>query len=115
MPPFAGFFAKLLILLAGVQAGGYYLLFTVIAVFNALFALGYYLRMLSTVWFSPMSKAAEAAHRPGISMLFGMGILALALIVIGIYPGPIFNLAVDAGTALMNGDFITAILGTLTP
>jgi multicomponent Na+:H+ antiporter subunit D len=115
MPPFAGFYAKLLILLAGVQAGGYYLLFTVIAVFNALFALGYYLRMISTVWFSPVSKAAEAAHRPGISMLFGMGILALALIVIGIYPAPIFNLAVDAGTALMNGDFITAILGTLTP
>ena len=115
MPPLAGFFSKLLILLAGVQAGGYYLVFTIIAVSNALFALGYYLRMLSAVWFSPVSKAAENAHRPGISMLVAMGILALALVVIGIYPGPVFNLAADAGTALMNGDFITAILSTLTP
>jgi multicomponent Na+:H+ antiporter subunit D len=115
MPPFAGFFAKLLILLAGVQAGGYYLIFTIIAVFNALFALGYYLKMLSTVWFSPVSVAAQNAHRPGISMLIGMGILALALIVIGIYPGPVFDLAVDAGNALINGDFITAILGAFTP
>ncbi len=115
MPPLAGFFAKLLILMAGVQAGGLYLVFTIIAVFNALFALGYYLRMISAVWFSPVSKAAENAHRPGISMLVGMGILALALVVIGIYPGPVFNLAADAGTALMNGDFITAILSALTP
>jgi formate hydrogenlyase subunit 3/multisubunit Na+/H+ antiporter MnhD subunit len=71
--------------------------------------------MLSTIWFSPVSEAAENAHRPGISMLVGMGILALALIVIGIYPNPIFNLAVDAGNALLHGDFITAILSTLTP
>ena len=71
--------------------------------------------MLSTVWFSPVSKAAENAHRSSISMLVGMGILALALVIIGIYPGPIFSLAVDAGNALMNGDFITAILSALTP
>ncbi len=115
MPPFAGFYAKLLILLAGVQAGSYYLVFTLIAVFNALLALGYYLRMLSVVWFSPVSKIAEAAHRPSSSMLFGMGVLAIALIVIGIFPGPVFNLAVAAGNALVNGDFATAILNAVAP
>lgn len=115
MPPFAGFYAKLLILIAGVQAGSYYLVFTIIAVFNALLALGYYLKMLSVVWFSPESNLVENAHRPSISMIFGMGFLALALIVIGIYPNPIFNLAVSAGNALVNGDFITAILNALAP
>ncbi|TFG31916.1 hypothetical protein EU527_11355 [Candidatus Thorarchaeota archaeon] len=115
MPPFAGFYAKLLILIAGVQVGGYYLVFTVLAVFNALLALGYYLRMLSVVWFSPVSEAAAKAHRPGLSMLFGMGFLALALLVIGIYPTPIFDLAVAAGNALVNGDFVTAILNALAP
>ena len=83
--------------------------------FNALLALGYYLKMLSVVWFSPESNLVENAHRPSISMLFGMGFLALALIVIGIYPNPIFNLAVSAGNALVNGDFITAILNALAP
>ncbi|TFG33521.1 hypothetical protein EU527_08195, partial [Candidatus Thorarchaeota archaeon] len=115
MPPFAGFYAKLLIFFAGVQAGGYYLVFTVIAVFNALLALGYYLRMISVVWFSPISKLAENAHRPGPSMLSAMVFLALALIVIGIYPAPLFDLAVAAGNALANGDFIAAILAALTP
>ncbi|MBN2227989.1 MAG: hypothetical protein JW779_00225 [Candidatus Thorarchaeota archaeon] len=115
MPPFAGFYSKFLILLAGVQAGDYYLLFTIVAVFNALLALGYYLRMLSVVWFSPVSPVAENAHRSNPSMLIGMGMLALALIIIGIFPGPIFNLAVDAGTALLNGDFLSAIHAALTP
>ena len=115
MPPFVGFYAKLLILIAGVQAGGYYLLFTIIAVFNALLALGYYLRMLSVVWFSPVSTVAEHAQRPAPTMLFGMAVLAIALLVIGIYPAPIFDLAVTAGNALVNNDFITAILSALTP
>ncbi len=115
MPPFAGFYSKLLIFIAGVQAGSYYLVFTLIAVFNALLALGYYLRMLSVVWFSPVSSLAEKAHRPSPSMLLGMAILAIALIVIGIYPGPVFDLAVAAGNALVNGDFISAILAAVTP
>lgn len=111
MPPFSGFYAKFLILAAGIDAGGLYLLFTVIAVFNALLGLGYYLRMISVVWFKPMSSVAEVAHRSSRSMLIGMGILALAIIAIGIFPGPIFNIARDAGAALADySQIIQAIL-----
>ncbi|MHA1652377.1 MAG: complex I subunit 5 family protein [Candidatus Thorarchaeota archaeon] len=114
MPPLAGFYAKFLILAAGVQAGltvsGYYLVFSALAIFNAVLALGYYLRMLSTVWFKPLSEKAASAHGTSRSMAIGMGILALALVVIGIYPAPIYTIAEAAGSALMNFSQFAALL-----
>jgi proton-translocating NADH-quinone oxidoreductase chain N len=111
MPPFAGFYAKFLVLAAGVGAGGPYLLFTVIAVFNALLGLGYYLRMLSTIWFKPLSKVAVGAHRSTHTMIIGMGILALGIVFLGIFPEPVFALAREAGSALANiSELVNGIL-----
>lgn len=119
MPPFAGFYAKFLILLAGVEAGatgGYYLFFTLIALFNVLLALGYYLRMLMTVWIKPESDAVQQAHQPGLSMMIAMGLLAVILIVVGFYPGPLYALAESAGSALFSfGDYVSGILGLASP
>ena len=117
MPPFAGFFAKFLILAAGVGAGGPYLLFTAIAVFNALLGLGYYLRMLTTVWFKPASDVAKLGHRSTPTMLVGMAILALGIVILGIYPEPVFAIAREAGSALSNiAELVAAILNaTGTP
>ncbi|MCF2136570.1 MAG: hypothetical protein K9W43_04940 [Candidatus Thorarchaeota archaeon] len=117
MPPLAGFWAKFLVLAAGVQAGltasPYYLLFSLVAIFNALLALGYYLRMLTTIWSHETSEKAATAHSPSLSMLVGMGILALALIVIGIYPELLFNIAQAAGDALYHfGDLVHVLSGT---
>jgi len=120
MPPLAGFYAKFLVLAAGVDAGinftGYYLLFTVVALFNALLGLGYYLRMIKTVWFESMSEKVRNAHRASPSVILGMGILAIALLVIGVYPAPIYSMAEAAGTALLDvGGFVTEILSAVTP
>ncbi len=119
MPPFAGFYAKFLILLAGVDAGaagGYYLFFTVIALVNVLVALGYYLRMITTVWFKPISSAAQKAHRPGLSMVIAIALLGVILIVVGLYPGPLYSLAEAAGSALFDyGRYVSAILGAFAP
>jgi NADH:ubiquinone oxidoreductase subunit 2 (subunit N) len=115
-----GFYAKFLILAAGVDAGinftGYYLLFTVVALFNALLGLGYYLRMIKTVWFEPMSEKVRSAHRASPSVIVGMGILAVALLVIGVYPAPIYSIAEIAGSALCNyGRLVLAITVAGTP
>ncbi len=117
MPPFSGFFAKFLVLSAGAGAGGPYLLFTVVAVFNALLGLGYYLRMLITVWFKPASAVAASGHRSTPTMIAGMAILALGIIVLGVYPEPVFAIARAAGSALSNiSELVTAILNaTGTP
>lgn len=120
MPPFAGFYAKLLILAAGIDAGlivgSPYLIFVLIAIFNALLALGYYLRMLNVVWLRQPTNKAENAHRATPSMLFAMAILAIVLVAVGIYPAPVYAVAEAAGTALFQvGDFITGIVGALSP
>jgi multicomponent Na+:H+ antiporter subunit D len=116
MPPFAGFYSKLLILFAGVDAGGIYIIFTLVAVFNALLALGYYLRMITTVWMRPPTETALTAHRASPSLLLAMGILVLAIIFIGIFPGPVYSLAEAAGSALYNfGGFVHAILNAGSP
>ena len=120
MPPLAGFYAKFLILAAGVDAGinftGYYLLFTVVALFNALLGLGYYLRMIKTVWFEPISEKVRSTHRASPSVILGMGILAVALLVIGVYPAPIYSIAEAAGSALYNYvDVVNAIMAAGTP
>ncbi len=117
MPPFAGFYAKFLIIAAGVQAGllgtTYYLFFSLLAIFNALLALGYYLRMLSTVWSNEPSEKAATAHGASKSMLIGMGILALSLVIIGIYPAPVYNIAKAAGDALYNfGNLVGMLRGS---
>ncbi|MCK5303431.1 MAG: hypothetical protein KAJ96_09845, partial [Candidatus Thorarchaeota archaeon] len=86
------------------------------ALFNALLGLGYYLRMIKTVWFESMSEKARNAHRASPSIILGMGILAVALLVIGVYPAPIYSIAEAAGTALLDvGGFITEILSAVTP
>ncbi|NHI82902.1 MAG: hypothetical protein EAX81_01175 [Candidatus Thorarchaeota archaeon] len=120
MPPFAGFYAKLLILAAGVDAGlvigSPYLLFTLVAVFNALLALGYYLRMLNVVWLKDPTENVENAHRSSTSMLCAMALLAIALVVIGVYPAPVYSIAEAAGSALFQVEaFITGITGALSP
>ena len=120
MPPTLGFYAKFLILYAGVQAGlatsSYYLIFAVIAILNALVGLGYYLRMLNFVWFRPISEKGVHAHKSSPSMIFAMGLLALAIIVLGIYPAPIYTIAEAAGNALFHfNDLVSGILSVASP
>ena len=72
--------------------------------------------MLQVVWFKEPSVAAQKAHRSGIAMIVGMGLLAIALIVIGVYPGPIYGIAESAGSALYNfGDYVSRILQAGVP
>jgi multicomponent Na+:H+ antiporter subunit D len=106
MPPLAGFYAKFLILAAGVEVGwsaqSYYMFFTIIAIVNVLISLGYYLRMLDIVWLNPISDKIEHVHHSNILMIIGMGILGICLLFIGIYPTPIYSVAEAAGSALYN-------------
>ncbi len=120
MPPLAGFYAKVLILMAGVSAGitqtPLYVGFTLVAIFNALLALGYYLRMLQVVWLRPPSDRAQGAHPASRSMQLAMLLMAAALLLIGLYPAPVYSIASAAGSALYNaGSLVSAVLGAQSP
>ena len=65
IPPTAGFFAKAIVILAAVQAGGWVAFLAVITMLNAAVAAFYYLRVVVYMFMrDPSSQAAAAPPRP---------------------------------------------------
>ncbi len=58
LPPFGGFFGKLAVLQAGIAAGLVPL--TIVLVIASVISLGYYLRLISIIWFSEPKEPFEA-------------------------------------------------------
>jgi NADH-quinone oxidoreductase subunit N len=123
MPATAGFFGKLYLIRAAVD-NEYGWLGVAIVVGSAI-SLAYYLRVIAAVWMRPASEAVvrvrEPAPRPVIAggsqeadadeavvvrrpwqgeVVFVAVVCALATIVLGIYPEPLFDVARDAGDAI---------------
>jgi NADH-quinone oxidoreductase subunit N len=127
LPATVGFFGKLYLIRAAVD-NDYGWLGAVIVIGSAI-SLVYYLRVIAAVWMrspseAPVARVAVAGPgaRPAIAggsheadapapaerrvtqleVLFVGVVCALATIVFGIYPEPLFDLARDAGAALTN-------------
>lgn len=105
IPPTAGFFAKALILLSAVQAGGWLSVLAVIMMINAAAAAFYYLRV---VVFMYMRDAPANAKEVTVGRLTraGLVIAAVATIAIGLVPNVIigvYDAALRAASALMGG------------
>jgi NADH-quinone oxidoreductase subunit N len=93
MPPTAGFIGKFYIFSAAVQAG--YIWLVIIGVINSLISVYYYLRITVIMYMKP----AEADLGPvdTTPMVNATLILsALAVLLLGIFPGTIFNLALNS-------------------
>jgi NADH-quinone oxidoreductase subunit N len=93
MPPTAGFIGKFYIFSAAVQAG--YIWLVLIGVLNSLISVYYYLRITVIMYMKP----AEADLGPvDISPAVNATLIisALAVLIIGIFPGAIFNLALSS-------------------
>jgi NADH-quinone oxidoreductase subunit N len=80
-PPFVGFFGKLFLFTAGVNAG--YTWLVVVAVLMSVVSVYYYVRVLIPVW-SP-SAQAEGLHAP-ITSTAVIALSGVASIALGIYP-----------------------------
>jgi NADH-quinone oxidoreductase subunit N len=89
IPPTVGFFAKLYVLLATVDAGLQWL--AVVIVLNAALAAYYYLRVIVTMYM----RDAEAEPAPIDGSPLGSVALALSVVgvvALGLFPGPILDL-----------------------
>jgi NADH-quinone oxidoreductase subunit N len=111
MPATAGFIGKFYLIDAAVDGG--YTWLGIVIVIGSMISLGYYLKVIAAIWMSP-SPAAEivaaprsalagadpAAERPQPEV-YAIAVLAgAAILVFGIMPSPLLNLAVDAGRGL---------------
>jgi NADH-quinone oxidoreductase subunit N len=93
MPPTAGFIGKFYIFSAAVQAG--YIWLVIIGVINSLISVYYYLRITVIMYMKP----AEADLGPveTTAMVNATLVLsALAVLLLGIFPGTIYNLALSS-------------------
>jgi NADH-quinone oxidoreductase subunit N len=92
LPIVAGFWAKLFILQATVlqpTAGTLVLAAAVVA--NSVLGAFYYLRIARTVWMD--APAIEGPIRPGFALNFAVAVLAVAVVVVGVYPQAFAGLA----------------------
>jgi NADH-quinone oxidoreductase subunit N len=99
IPPTAGFFAKALVILAAVEAGGWVSLLAVAAVINAAIAAFYYLRVVVYMYMrEPTSEAEPPRH--GVLLWSGLAVATAVTILLGFFPGLITGMITQAATAI---------------
>jgi NADH-quinone oxidoreductase subunit N len=113
MPATAGFIGKFTLIDAAADAG--YTWLGVVIVVGSMISLAYYLKVVAAMWMRPASAAAEVTTVDGSPRLAGadpvteradwevtaVAVLAgAAIVVFGVIPSPLLNLAGDAGRAL---------------
>jgi NADH-quinone oxidoreductase subunit N len=93
MPPTAGFVGKFYIFSAAVQGG--YIWLAIIGVMNSLVSVYYYLRITVLMYMKPAeADLGPVNFSPGLTAV--LAATAAGVLLIGIFPGSLYNLAVNA-------------------
>lgn len=92
-PPFVGFIAKIVVIQTAFAGGATWL--GALVAFNAVLALGYYVRPLVPMWFGPRTRVGAMTWKVGVSLAAAW---AFANVVFGVAPGLLTNPA-SAATA----------------
>jgi len=114
MPATAGFIGKFFLIDAAVDGG--YTWLGIIIVFGSMISLGYYLRVVAVMWMGARTSTAveapsatatprlagadPAAEGPNVEVTLVAVLAGAATLFFGVLPGPLMNLATDAGRAL---------------
>jgi NADH-quinone oxidoreductase subunit N len=105
IPPLAGFWAKLYIFAAAVQEDLIWL--AILGVVNSVVSAYYYMRVVVAMYMREGQIPEEPAKRrvdlvcPALQV--GVGLASVVIVVLGIVPGPILNLARASILALLGG------------
>jgi len=92
IPPTVGFYAKLIVLEAVIVSG--HLWIAVFAVMMSLIGAFYYLRIVKTMYFD--SPTDISTPEPAADGRFMLGLNGIAVVVLGLLPGPLLTLCVEA-------------------
>ena len=93
MPPTAGFVGKFYIFSAAVQSGFIWL--TIIGVMNSLVSMYYYLRITVLIYMKPAeADLGPVTFSPGLTAV--LAVTAAGVMLIGIFPGSLYELAMNA-------------------
>jgi NADH-quinone oxidoreductase subunit N len=89
VPPMFGFFAKLLVLQAAIHAGMMWL--AIVGAVFAIIGLYYYLHVVKVMYFDKPVEGSEVRLQPDATLRLALSVNALALLVLGIYWGPLLS------------------------
>jgi NADH-quinone oxidoreductase subunit N len=99
IPPLAGFFGKLYVFVAAIDAGLYIL--AIIGVVTSVVGAFYYLRIIKVMYFDDPIDALDS--NIGRDMTFVIGVTSVIVILFFVYPSPVLNTAKIAAAALFAG------------
>ena len=101
IPPTVGFVAKVYVFNAAITAGNPWLVGLVaVAVINTAISAYYYLRWVRIMWLEDSEESATQI-RPNGSQQFVLAIMALGVVLLGVLPNRLINLAKAAAETLM--------------
>jgi NADH-quinone oxidoreductase subunit N len=89
VPPLFGFFAKLLVLKAAIDAG--FLWLAIVAIVFAIIGIYYYLRVVKVMYFDAAAEETALPLPSDVALRWVISINGLALIVLGLAWGPLFD------------------------
>ncbi len=102
LPPLAGFMSKWQIFVAGFETQNSLMMALVVfAALNSILSLTYYMPLVNAMYRTEASNTVLHGHPIPLSMQFPLIILAIAIVVIGIWPGVVTWLSEPAGTAVV--------------
>jgi NADH-quinone oxidoreductase subunit N len=89
MPPLIGFYAKYYVILALIEAGHLWLAIAIV-IMSAVSAF-FYLRVVAVMYFNEPAGAWQAARTPMLGV--GLAVMALGNLALGLFSGPVLDLA----------------------
>jgi NADH-quinone oxidoreductase subunit N len=101
MPPLVGFLGKLYVFGAAVEANLIWL--AVIGVINSVISAYYYLRVIVVMYMLESSEFEAGPSLVSPALQVGVGLASVAIVVVGLWPAPILNLAQLSAMALLGG------------
>jgi proton-translocating NADH-quinone oxidoreductase chain N len=99
MPPFNGFISELTLFTSTFQVNLAWLGIALIV--NSAISAAYYLRIVKTIMQIPVSEKMEKVKEVPLLMLIPLCVLAVSIIVFGIWPDPLVNFAKQAAKSLV--------------
>ncbi len=96
IPPTAGFMGKFWLFGAAIESG--YVWLAVIGVVNSAISLYYYVRVIVFMWFKEETLGSPIATGP--AMAVALTVSLAGAVVLGLYPGPLFELAERSAQSL---------------
>jgi NADH-quinone oxidoreductase subunit N len=98
IPLTSGFIGKWAVFASAWVGGAHWLV--VVAVLMSVIAAFFYIWVIVLMFFSDPSQVAPEVVRPGWTTLAAVGVGVVATVALGIYPGPLLDLAQHAGEFL---------------